>query len=560
MFEINSAGLTRREKIRYGYNSLYRRLLLASSCLGLVVLVPHAGRALSLYSGTYAGHDLEINLDTTVEYSNMFRTNSPSSVLTHSLTSSYGDLALQHGLVDQTFNVTPIFDLKWGSWGIHFSGEAYLDTPYLSPNQYDSEIPPSAIVNKRNDWSSGTRNIQGENAIWLDGYIAKSFNFDNQAATIKIGRQTLLWGQSLIFTNNGIAGGMAPQDINKELSQPGALANQLFLPVGQVVASYQPNSIVTIQGYYQFQYAPDQFQGAGAYFNANDFLDKGAVYLNLAKDPYYGIIPGLPAYFQASRISDNRPYGNGQFGISTQFTLGDYDWGLYALRFDSKQPQLYLSDFVGGVPQHYQLVYPRDIALYGTSLSTDIGAANVAGEISARTNMPLVGGAGINADGGGNANSNPLYPVGDTLEAQVSTLYVTPGLPLDPGGMTITAEAEANHVLSYTKNKELIAQGRTSSAASFAIFVTPTYYSVLPNLEVQFPITLIYNVLGRSMMDASMNHGTGQYSFGVTGIYRNTWQATLQYQGYLGSPNPNLAGDASIADRSWIGLSLQHTF
>lgn len=537
-----------------------RAALLGAACFGLILSSPHLARAINLYSGTVGGQDLEINLDITAEYSNMIRTNSPASVLTNSLTASYGDLALQHGLVDNTFSAVPILDVRWGTWGMHFSGEAYLDTPYLTTNQYDSSIPPSAIVNKPNDFSSGTRNQQGENWYTLDAFISKGFNVDGQAVTLKVGRQTLLWGQSLIFTNNGIAGGMAPQNINTELSQPGALANQIYLPVGQVVLTDQVNNVLTLQGYYQFQYAPNTFEGAGAYFNANDFLDKGAAYLILAKDPYYGVIPGLPAYFTASRTSDNRPYGNGQFGISAQLTLGNYNWGLYALRFDAKNPELYLNNFHGPLPTNYNLVYPRDIAIYGASLSTDIGAANVAGEISGRTNQPLTGGAGENIDGAGNANSNPLYPVGDTLEAQMSTIYVSPGLPLDPGGITFDGEIQANHVLAVTKNQNLIAAGRSSSAASFAAFVTPTYYGVLPNLEVQFPLTLIYNVLGRSMMDASMNHGTGQYSFGITGIYRTTWQATLQYQGYLGKPDPNLAGDASLADRSWVGFNIQHTF
>jgi hypothetical protein len=41
----------------------------------------------------------------------------------------------------------------------------------------------------------------------------------------------------------------------------------------------------------------------------------------------------------------------------------------------------------------YWLVYPRDIQIYGASISTDIGPANVAGEISGRRNMNLVGDA-----------------------------------------------------------------------------------------------------------------------------------------------------------------------
>lgn len=563
MSKIKKNNVLRSGEANRALGATFRGALLAGSCLSLLVLAPQVARAVNLYSGTYAGQDLEINLDTTAEYSNMLRVSRPSSALKNSLTASYGDLSFAHGLVDNTFSLSPIFDVKWGSWGAHVSGEAYVDTPYLSHTQYDSGITPAAVVNRNNDVSKGTRNIEGENAILLDAFVDKGFNFganDDQTATVRVGRQTVYWGQSLIFTGNGVAAGQGPVDVNKQLSQPGALAQQLFLPVGQIVASYQPNSVVTFQGYYQFEYAPDTFQGSGAFLNANDMLDKGAAYLVLAQDPYYGIVPGYPAYFAAQRTKDNRPTHNGQFGVSTQFTVGDYDLGLYALRFDSKQPEIYLGNFHGPLPGTYNIVYARDIAIYGASASTDIGAANVAGEISGRTNMPLVTGAGADVFGTGNANSNPLYPVGDTFHAQASTIYLAPGVPLDPGGFSVDGEVELNHVLQVTKNKALLTPGRDATAASFAVFFTPTYYSVLPNLEIDIPLTLIYNAIGRSQIDASMNHGTGQYSFGVKAIYRTNWTATVQYQGFLGAANPSLAGDASIADRGFVNFNIQHTF
>ena len=98
------------------------------------------------------------------------------------------------------------------------------------------------------------------------------------------------------------------------------------------------------------------------------------------------------------------------------------------------------------------LVYPRDIWLQGVSFSTNVADANVAGEFSVREHQPLLGRynmAYLNF-GHSDANGNPGYPVGTTWDAQLSTIYITPSLPLDPGGVTILGEVMLNHLINVT--------------------------------------------------------------------------------------------------------------
>jgi hypothetical protein len=211
------------------------------------------------------------------------------------------------------------------------------------------------------------------------------------------------------------------------------------------------------------------------------------------------------------------------------------------------------------------VVYPRDIWLYGTSLSTTIGATNVAGELSMRTHMPLVGSstAGKQTSANmGNANNDPLYPVGNTMTGLISAIYGSPGLRLDPGGVTVTGEVEYVDVFRVTANPQLLAPGRSSSAAAFDVQISPAYYDVLPDLELQFPVSLKYNFAGNSQMDISMNHGTGNYAVGVVATYSNTWIASLNYVGYYGKLGTSAATPevSTVADRSYLTLNLQHTF
>ncbi len=537
------------------YAQLGSMVLLGMTAGALTLAGSRQAQAFNLYNGTYAGQDLEINLETTVEYSTFYRVNDPSDILLNNANGDEGDRDFRHGFVDNTFDVLPVFDLKYGSFGAHVSGEAFLDTPYLQTNQNNSPGTFNPISAARNDdFTSATRNVNGENAVLLDAFVYDGVNFGaegDQTLTVKLGRQTLLWGQSLFFASNGISAGQAPLDIIKAESLPNAQAQQVFLPVGQAVVTYQPNDSLTLQGYYQFEWAHDSFQGVGAYFSSSDVLDKGGQRIIVG--------PGFYLY-RAKDLSP--PIDNGQFGASVQATVGEYDLGLFALRYDSKAPALYDgAPFKGQGPGNvgsYWLVYPRDIQIYGASFSTDVGSANVAGEISGRRNMNLVA-AGFGGSPGypGSANANPLYPVGSTMAAQVSAIYVTGGVPLVPGGISYAAEIAANHVISVDENKAALAPGRQATAAATEFTITPNYYSVLPKLDISFPIGVTYDLLGRSEIDSTMNHGTGNFSFGVQATYRTTWIAAITYKDYFGKADVSLN---PLADRGYLSLNIQHTF
>jgi len=530
-------------------------LALCSSAGALMVLAAtRPASAFNAYSGSYDGQSLEINLDTTVEYSTFYRVNDPSDVLLNNANGDEGDRDFRHGIVDNTFDILPVFNVSYGNFGAHVSGEAYLDTSYLDKNQNNSPgtfnpISPSS----HQDFTSATRNLNGQNAVLLDAFVYGGENFGadgGQTVTLKFGRQTLLWGQSLFFASDGISAGQAPLDIIKAESLPNAQAQQIFLPVGQAVLTYQPNETFTLQGYYQFEWEPDTFQGVGAYFSSTDVLDKGGQRLIAG--------PGLYLY----RAKDNRPpVDNGEFGLSLQAEVADYDLGLFALRYDAKAPELYLGGpFPGQGPGNvgsYYLVYPRDIQIYGGSFSTTVGDANVAGEISGRRNMPLDSGAASSTDYPGSANAGALYAKGSIINAQVSAIYVSPGIPLDPGGVSFDAEADVNHVLSVDSGRALLTPGRDNSAGAFEVVMTPAYFDVIPNVELEFPIGLTYDLFGRSQFDATENHGTGSVTFGVTAIYRTTWTAGLTYKDYLGAPNPTIN---ALADRGYLSFNVEHTF
>jgi hypothetical protein len=563
--DLVASGKKRLLSQIFGTRSALGSRLLSAGAFGVLAgAVPSVAHALNLYDGSSVGNQLEINLTTTLSYTPIFRIGNPSKILTSPTgnpNGSEGDLDFQHGLVSNEFDILPVLDIQDGLFGAHFSGEAYLNTSYLATNQNDqpSTLNPFSIA-KNTDFTSATRNVEGLNARLLDAFVYGSHQFDGQTVSLKVGRQTLLWGQSLFLTNNGIAAGMAPVDILTADNNPNAQTQEVISPVGQAVLTYQPNNIVTLQGYYQFEWQHDFFQGVGAYFSTADILDKGGQRLIAAPGAYF---------FRGNDLSPSD--NNGQFGASVQLHLANYDLGFYGLRYDSKAPTVYLHP---GTPEGtsnglsvgtYNLVYPRDIWMEGASVSTTVGPVNVAGETSFRQHMNLATTANI-ATASTNANSNPAYPTGDTWAGQASAIYVSAGIPFDPGGVTVDGEIGFNHVLDVTANDAAIdsystgSAKRSSTAAQFEVVVTPTYYNVLPSLELTFPIGLLYNFYGRSMVDPTENNGTGSVNFGVTATYKVTWIASITYNDEIGAPNPLLQGEPSVADRSYVLLNLQHSF
>lgn len=537
--------------------SFYTALWLTMAGLSMPLATP-AAQGANLYNGSNYGNNLEINLNTTVSYTSQYRVSSPSTILLDARQD--GDANFQHGLVGNLFEAVPVLDIRDGNYGAHFSGQFYINTPYLGTNQNDLPGGSSAIfMPKQTDFATGTRNVDGLNAQVLDAFVFGQHNFnDGQSVALKVGRQVLFWGQSLFFASDAISGGQAPVDLISAQNLINPQAQQIFLPVGQVVLTYQPRSGTTIQGYYQFEWARDYFQGEGAYFSGANFFDRGASFLSFA--PKVGLV----------RTNDYDPESqNGQFGLSLQKTIGGWDLGLYGLRFDSKAPTFGIAfnpfpqPIVGGhgavALGTYTAFYPRDIWIEGASFSTNVGATNIAGEFSLRERQPLLGdqnGAFLIGPGE-NTNSNPGYPIGTTWNTQVSAIYISPSIPLDPGGVAFLGETVINHLITVTQNREALRTNGQATAAAFQVVMTPTYNDVLPNLQLTFPIGIQYNYLGRSDVDLNLYHGTGTFSVGVTGTYKVNWICSLAYQDFLGKPD---AVYNTLADRGYVALNLAHTF
>jgi hypothetical protein len=482
------------------------------------------------HAGEFDLGDTKLRWDTTLRATLAVRTEPADRALLGDINGDDGDRAFGTGPISERLDVVSQLDISRGDLGFDVSADGWYDAVYHQRSDNRSAVTFNPVTVPNTGFPAATRALDGDTAELLTAYVHDRVSLLGLPLTLRLGRQTLIWGESLFFANNGIATGQGPVDVIKSLSQPLAQARELFLPVNQAVSGLQMRPGVVLEAYTQFEWRADRLPGVASYFSTSDILDAGG-----------------ERFFDGGtvllRSRDRRPPGLGQFGVALHVSTDIADFGFYALRFDAKSPQIFLT------PRNfYGLVYPRGIALYGVSASTYLGDANLAGEVSLRQHMPLV--SALPPLPGPSA----LYAAGETLHGQVSLVDTLP-----PGrfwqGADLEAELAANERLSVTRDPGSLAKGLNAFAAELRVVFTPQYFQVLPHLDLTVPIGFSLDVAGRSSVDEQQVPGAGDIDAGLLVTYFSVWQAGLSFTHFLGNP-----GHQKLGDRDFVAMTLSRTF
>jgi hypothetical protein len=481
--------------------------------------------------------DLSVRLDTTVQFSSLHRVAARQSRLVADPNADDGDRNFSSGAVSNRTDVFSEFDADYGTAGVRLSGAGWYDPVYLHGNANDSPATFNPASVPHNRFTKAVRGLEGLDGELLDAFVHDAFDIGGMHVNVRLGRHTLIWGESLFFGENGIAIAQAPIDFIKSNNVPNTPARELFLPVNQISGSVQIRPGLSIEAYYQLEWRPDRQPGVGSYFSTTDILDAGGERLIAA--------PGQFLY----RTSDQRPSAAGQFGAAVRSTIGNADLGLYALRYNARSPVVTTAGCAAacGLPGQigtYRLVYAQGIDVFGASVSTLIGDDNVAGEISFRHGAPLLARTDL--------GSSPL-PRGDTAHGQVSLVGRRPSNALWDQA-TLSAEVAVNTVLR-TSNGSGRDPATTGTAAAVQGQLTLDYFHVLPALDLSPFVAVTFGLAGRSSVDPDMVEGTGDVTIGVQATWRSVWHVEVRLTDYIGS-----AGRQPLADRSFVAFNVRRSF
>lgn len=540
------------------------RLLPVAAAAGIALAGGTAG-AMEIDTGN---PDISVRWDTTVKYGAAVRLKKPDAALLADPGFDDGDRSTKRGgLISNRFDLFSELDVRRGSFGLRVSGAAWYDDVYNRSNDFETSapfaggyVPPNHSSVADNEYPDDVRKLQGRKAEVLDAYVFGKVDAAGMPLSFRLGRYTLMYGESLFFGGNGIANAQVPIDVIKAVSVPNSQFKEIGMPVGQLSAQWQLSKDMSLGAYYHLEWRKYRLPGANTYFSTVDAVDAGAE----------SFFPGGVA----PRTPDQKAPNHGEFGAQFKFKLpGSFtEYGLYAARYHEKLPiamiALGILPGVGPVPTGYSLVYPQRVTTYGASFSTVVSDTNVSGEVSYRHNTPITppGGAVAVFSPAFNGSNNPAYPTGNSFHAQVSAVTLLPASPLWDGA-TVIGELAFNRRLSYKVNHPLnpVDPNTTRDASGLRVAFEPQYFQVLPQLDLSVPIGLGYAIDGQSsVFSFGPRHG-GDFTIGVKAEYAKTWRASLQLTHFFGKAAPLVVGGAlsfrqTMKDRDFVSLSIQRTF
>ena len=512
--------------------------------------------------------DVKARWDNTVKYSTAFRLKGQSPGLTADANMDDGDRNFNKGLISNRVDLLSEVDLSYKNAGFRLSGAAWYDTVYNRSNDHNSPATASQASAAYNEFTEATRKLHGQKAEVLDAFVYSRFDLGSMPANIRLGRHTVLYGETLFFGDNGIAGGQAPVDVIKLLSVPGTQFKEMLMPVNQVSGQVQINSKLTLGGYYQFEWRANRIPGAGSYFSGADYVGPGA-------ERFFA--PGSFGHVYFDRASDIQPKNSGQGGLQLRYRPESEiaEFGLYLTRYHDKDFNLYLTPSAApALPSigTYQHVYGENIKALGASVSTTIAGANVAAEISTRRDAPLVSDPVV-AFGAGNTTGTAAYAIGNTAHANLSAIYVLNGGRLWDGG-AILGELAWNRRLSVSKNAGALDPNSTRDATGMRLLFAPEFFQVAPGVDMSVPIGLGYAISGRSSTGVKFAGGAehgGDFSIGLNFDYRKSVKFGINLVHFFGPQGTfitsNAAPQATVLqyqqtnkDRDFLSFSLQSTF
>jgi len=262
--------------------SMFHPTSITAACLiGLGLAGPGIAQAFQIDTG---GSEVKVRWDNTIKYTAAFRVKDPDNTVANGNglqpNTDFGDLAFKKGLINNRLDLLSELDVMYQDMGFRLSGAAWYDSVYnKSTNDFNGGAPNTlsqAGSGVFNTVPEDTKKMMGRRAEFLDAFLYKQFALaEDSKLTVRAGKHTQLYGETLFLGANGIAGGMGPVDLIKAYSLPNAQFKEIAMPVGQVSADLQLTSSVSLGAYYQYQWKPLRLPSTGSYFSPADFVAEG---------------------------------------------------------------------------------------------------------------------------------------------------------------------------------------------------------------------------------------------------------------------------------------------
>jgi len=547
------------------------KICLMKSAVGAAVAVLLCGQASAMKLET-DNEDFEIRFDNTVKYNAGWRMQERDRRIADTWGYQAGEYAFDKGdMVTNRVDLFSEFDVVYKSHhGFRISAAAWKDAAYdknvRGNPAYQAAGLGTAYPNNR--FPNSVSRYYTQSGELLDAFVFTRINFGEMPLSLKAGKHTLYWGESLFTPIHGVSYGQGPLDLRKGVATPGIDAKELFLPTNQISAHFQINPKLSVAAQLPLEWKPTRFYEGGTYFTAHDALFQGGT--------SFAPNNGLPYLGNLKSGPNAVPKNKGSYGLMMKGQVEAIDGtvGLYVRKFDDVSPAVLL----GLSPFGLYNTYAQDVKLVGVSLAKSVGGVAVGAELVHRKNAALQ-----------NKPGSFQIARGDSWTGLVNALAYMGKTPLFDSA-TLLAEAtftrldkvNADSVDLFGSCANTGAEFRTGcatkSSLAMSIAFTPTWFQVFPSIDLTLPMSYSRGLSGNSPIGpAGGVKNDGSWSIGVGAEYKGKYKIDLAYRGYFGtlieSPNPFAAipgispvGIASgssngvLKDRGWLSLTLKTTF
>ncbi len=434
----------------------------------------------------------------------------------------------------------------------------------------------------------------------MDAFVYGSFEIGDKPLDLRLGKQVVSWGEST-FIQGGV-NSINPVDVSA-FRRPGAEIKEGLLPVNMLFANMGLTDNLSVEGFYQLEWAKTEIDGCGTYFSGADFAAdgcNGVTFVSSMPDAQNLLVPGATL----SRKGDDKPDDAGQFGLAFRYYAEEVDteFGAYYLNYHSRAPFIngyrsttgYNSLAITGAPDtdfdgQYQIAFPEDIQVLGLTAATNLGSWSVSSEVSYRPDMPIqingndllyslltdgITGVGAVDDlladvGPGDAVEG--YDKYDVVQLQATGLKFFDQV-LGASRLTFITEAGMTYINNFDNaDKGGHRYGRNSVFGTAAPgeddgFVTDfawgyraranlRYGDVFAGVNLTPSIAWSHDVKGYSPAPAQQfNEGRKAASLALKADYMETYTASISYTSYFG-------GDFNeLKDRDFMSLTIGASF
>jgi len=435
------------------------------------------------------------------------------------------------------------------------------------------------------------------NAMLLDLWVSKSYEYDNMAGHVRVGRQVLNWGESY-FAAGGINASNSFD--TQKLLTPGVQLKEAVLPAPMIVVAQGIAPGVNIEAYYQFGWNHDLFPAVGTYWSTSNQLGAGQIpsYTN-PNNFNIATYAGNPAGAVGLYSPDHNPSAQGQGGVKLAFKPKSVtvDLGFYAENYHDKTPVVGF-DATSGT-SYWRYLENRQ--LYGFSANFPLGDFSIGFETSYRPKDAVSLTGCFLASGGTldfNANGSPGscqewkdmgkwqhdlvaqlnmqpsdYPILNTFGANFAVLTMEGTIVQYPG-------VSDNGVVSSLQGGQQVIQGYAAGYGAWLNGINPNQTVASRGTSVSGGVTVDYNwtydgtVIPQWQMTPGVTffyaaHGytpnfLGQFLQGAKSLNfyllfnQNpaVWQAGLNFTHYFGGNQIS----QPYSDRDNIGLFVTRNF